>query len=169
MTLPCQHRVDAASVYICAEDSAWDHDKINTERQTLDNPESHEVSRWLSGVTRYDLEALPDIYLREDVQPTRFHLRRLSAATWGVLRDMSATMTQKTNAAWRAFAEGVVRVENLDADVVWPGADVRKTLTVDDMREIERVLPRPFILEVGAAVLVANADLTDNEKKTSGS
>jgi len=27
-------------------------------------------------------------------------------------------------------------------------------------------LPRPFILEVGAAVLVANADLTDNEKKT---
>jgi hypothetical protein len=36
------------------------------------------------------------------------------------------------------------------------------------MREIERVLPRPFILEVGAAVLVANADLTDDEKKTSG-
>ena len=78
-------------------------------------------------------------------------------------------MTQKTNAAWRAFQEGVVNVDGLSADIVWPGADLRKTLTAEDMREIERVLPRPFILEVGAAVLVANADLTDDEKKTSGS
>ena len=99
----------------------------------------------------------------------RFHIRRLSTATWGVLRDMAGSMTQKTNAAWRAFQEGVVNVDGLAADIVWPGADLRKTLTAEDMREIERVLPRPFILEVGAAVLVANADLTDDEKKTSDS
>jgi hypothetical protein len=59
----------------------------------------------------------------------------------------------------------VTRVEGLDCDVVWPGSDLRRTLTDENMREIERVLPRPFILEVGAAVLVANADLTDDEKK----
>ncbi|MHA1574378.1 MAG: hypothetical protein ACTSX8_10335 [Alphaproteobacteria bacterium] len=169
MGLPCQHRVDAKSVYICSEDSAWDAPRILDEQRTMEEPQEHPVRRWLAGGSRFDLECLPTEYLRPEDEPTRFHIRRLSTATWGVLRDMAGSMTQKTNAAWRAFQEGVVNVDGLAADIVWPGADLRKTLTAEDMREIERVLPRPFILEVGAAVLVANADLTEDEKKTSDS
>lgn len=169
MGLPCQHRIDAASVYICAEDSAWDTARVVEEQRTMGSPEEHAVRRWLAGLTRFDVSTTPEEYLKPDEQPTRFHIRRLTAQTWGVLRDMSATMTQKSNAAYKAFAEGVVRVEGLEADVVWPGSDLRRTLTDEDMREIERVLPRPYILEVGAAVLVANADLTEAEKKISGS
>ena len=157
-----QHRIDAASV-ICSEDSAWDTGRILDEERSLTNIDEHPVRRWLAGLTRYDVETTPAEYFKEGETPTRFHIRRLSAQTWGVLRDMSATMTQ-IGAAYKAFAEGVVRVEGLDADVVWPGSDLRRTLTDEDMREVERVLPRPYILEVGAAVLVANADLTRPKK-----
>lgn len=169
MGLPCQHRIDAESVYICAEDSAWDMSRVHEEQRSMPEPDQHEVRRWLSGITRFDIKTTPEDYFKPSETPTRFYIRRLSAQTWGVLRDMSATVTQKSNATYKAFAEGVTRVEGLDCDVVWPGSDLRRTLTDENMREIERVLPRPFILEVGAAVLVANADLTDDEKKTLGS
>ena len=35
MGLPCQHRIDAASVYICSEDSAWDTGRILDEERSL--------------------------------------------------------------------------------------------------------------------------------------
>lgn len=104
---PPAHRVDAQPVLILPSDPAWDMERIDKERKALRDKRKktkapipgHPVDRYLSGEGRYDLGAKYPIegeersaleYLKSDVSPTRFVLRRLNWREFYRVQDAAA-------------------------------------------------------------------------------
>lgn len=173
---PPAYSIDAEMVYISQHDPAWDLDKINTERRDLAKSgkgEKHPFDHWLEGRTRYDKRTLPREYLRDNEEPTVFHLRRLERNLAGVLMDQIESPMMATRATFDAFKHGVKRVDGLDlgADSIdWPGEDPRKVLQSGDLDVLERAGVHLMALkDVGLAVIRGSWILTDAEKKPSGS
>lgn len=126
---PPQYGGDAPIVYVHEGDTAWDLDRIRAERaemlkRELD-PKYHPVSRYLGGWTRYHLDAQATVldkavtvreYLREELKPTMWHLRRLGLREWYEVEPMwqSARARQVPPMACylRCCEIGLVRVEN---------------------------------------------------------
>lgn len=167
MGLP-RHRIDGEMVYISRHDTAWDHERIKKERAALKRGESHPWDSWVDGESRFDEKLLPSEYLLEGETPVRFRLRRLERNLSSVLRDQIGVTSLQTRACIDAFANGVKSADGLDTtpDVIdWPGNDARKRLGPGDLDALEKHMHLTYMADVGLAVLRANWELTESEKK----
>jgi hypothetical protein len=145
---PPQHRADALGRFIHPSDDAWDVERINSEHS-----DAHPVARYLTGKTRFDLQAegVRD-YLRTGARPTVFVFRRLTLAEYTRILDTGAV-----HAMWTECARvGLVEVE-VDGE--------SHKMTVDDLYAIHPSLPH----QVGLAIWQYNLPLNEAEGKPSGS
>lgn len=148
---PPQHRADAPGRFIARQDAAWDMDGIAPSAD-------HPLMRYFAGDTRFDLQAVRG-FLRSDVQPTVFMLRRLTLAEYAAVQDIPGLHQRFA----RAAAIGVTGVENgaelgFLADR-WRPDDVERAFNIDDQL--------PF--EIGMAVVNYSRPISEAEGKRSGS
>jgi hypothetical protein len=152
MLRPPQYRADAPGRYIHASDDAWDHERIEREKLGDDHP----LVRYLSGQTRYDLDAegVRD-FLRKGAQPVVFVLRRLSHQEYIDCLDIDRHHARSAKAALL----GVVRVEG--------GMTCAKfgREELEQLHEYSRDLP----IDLGIAVLRYGRPPDAAEGKRSGS
>lgn len=157
MAIP-QYRIDAPSVYVPLEDTAWDLERVNKEAKEMD-PEVHPVHEYLAGKTRFDIQAGPVLdYLDMEKGPIMFHFRRLT------IEEMEqSSLTTRTQgpqpAARNIFAKAVTKVDNLDGDFPWG------KLTMDHLEKLRGLLGISLIYEVGDACMKASLPVTPLERK----
>lgn len=149
---PPQHRADAPGRYIHGTDDAWDRERL--ERETLGD--DHPFMRYLSGATRYDLDAegVRD-YLRRNGQPVVFVLRRLTHQEYIDCLDIDRTHARLAKAALL----GVVRVEGA---LTCPKFGREE---LEQLHDMNRNLP----IDLGLAVLNYGRPPDAAEGKPSGS
>lgn len=146
-----KHKIDAQAVYVCADDDAW-----------LE-PDSEAVRDYLGGVGRYDAEILATL-IDESKEPTKWALVRPSQRAWSVL---SATLATNGMAAAKLLAVRLC----LRSVTGWTCKSLErgKEMSEDEFLELDAYFGRPILQEVGAACFLVAGDLTEAEKKQSGS
>lgn len=130
--LPPIHRADHQPIFISVLDPAWDHDRIGREEQILTgvtkSPKGAEplpwssiadypMTRYWSGESRGDLATVAE-YIRPDVAPTKFVLRRLDLTRWienKQLRERGLMVA----ARFHAVRHGLIAIDDGP-----PGADL---------------------------------------------
>lgn len=171
---PPQHRVDAKPVLIPRTDPAWDHDRIDQEKESLEDPSEHPVEQYWAGDTRYDLEATHSMlgrtvqitdYLKDGVQPTRIHLRRIPSREHGRLMYAAFSSTEARQ-QWDAFYDAcrltVKAIEN------GPEITPRKNQPLSEA-DMDRLYAAGLVGPVGVAGLLASAPLSTTESERYGS
>lgn len=185
LTRPPVHRVDATPVLVLwgeapLHDDAWDMSRIEAERAEIEllnkerkkgdriNLADHPVHVYTRGQTRLDIEApLPwrgrhvaaSEYLRDDVEPTRFVLRRLPwERYYEVLASQARNVVAGNVAACRLGLADVQNLEGVEVDSDLPER------SYDEMAELFAIDPNlPMV--IGAMVIAASQPLTPREKK----
>lgn len=153
LTRPPQHRIDDPAEWIHPSDPAWDHARVDTEREDLaaqakgngaDEDEAkarHPLAVYYRCDTRYSLtapitlpkrlrttsDAAAGVVTPEDYltgKPTRWIIRPLGARAWR--RVMSA---DKEIWPIEAVKHGLVRIEQPDEDPIEPDRDSTGAIT----------------------------------------
>lgn len=149
---PPQHRADAPGRYIHGSDDAWDAERLEREKLS----DQHPLARYLSGATRYDLDAEGvRAYLRDGAQPVVFVLRRLTHQEYIDCLDIDRTHARMVKAALL----GVVRVEGALV------CDKFGKQELEQLHEINRDIP----IDLGLAVMRYGRPMDAAEGKRSGS
>ncbi len=195
MAIPLQHKIDAIPTYILQNDDAWLSDKIDEEvtklnKRDADDPlvfpeddESpgyvqrinkyrrqlilrfHPVHRFMTGHTRYDLDA-ENIrqYLDMSKQPTMFKFRRLNINEYFEIESTlkSGTATALSKGYTQAFQLCIKSIDKIEGIVVGThgGMDDGK------LEKLRNVIGINGIIEVGKAIFVCSKDLTALELKS---
>lgn len=170
---PPQHRADTPGVFIARTDTAFDQDRLDRELARMleqgQDPAAHPVNRYYAGETRYDLEAVDQLfgeavtagsYFDASKAPERWVLRRLDWDQWhrvmGLLEQGAFQQGQLLAARY-----GVAEVQNSTFRLTGAAAGM---LTHDDMQRLfdaDATLPSAL----GFAVWRYSRPLTDAEKK----
>ena len=164
MPLPPTHPIDCTPILVLESDTAWQAES----RAAADDDPDHPLARYWSGATRYDLATVADHLDEGTGKAVRFRLRRVSRAEWTQLKEMQRLAPH--HARIEAIKLGLVRIEGGP----WDELDLEGPRTKDgrltdaDLDALDRHY-RPYFGEIGAAVLLANADLRADEGKPSGS
>jgi hypothetical protein len=138
---PPSHSVDDVPTWIAPGDPAWDHLRIDAEREKLgDDMSGHPFYIYYSAATRYSLDAkmtVPEVlrepggpvlvtmdnYVLEGKRPTRFELRSLGGRDWAIAQKLL-----DSQGTFEFARRGLVRV--CDAE----GPD-GKPITIDPPRD----------------------------------
>jgi hypothetical protein len=138
---PPAHSVDDVPTWIAPGDPAWDHLRIDAERELLgDDVSGHPFYVYYSAATRYSLDAkmtVPEVlrkqggpmlvtmdeYVLPDMRPTRFELRSLGGRDWAIAQKLL-----DSQGTFEFARRGLVRV--CDAE----GPD-GKPITIDPPRD----------------------------------
>jgi hypothetical protein len=153
---PPQHRADAPGRYIHGTDDAWDNERLERDKADGKLTDQHPVVRYLSGRTRYDLEAEGvREYLRPGVKPVVFVLRRLSHQEYIDCLDIEGTHARLSKAAML----GVLRVE---------GAMACSKLGREELEQLHEA-NRNIPVDLGLAVMNYGRPPDAAEGKPSGS
>lgn len=176
MKRPPAHRADAPIVFVHPADEAWDHVRVYDEQKKMSSggldPKSHPVARYMSGETRYDIEApgavgcdqkTPSEYLNGT--ETRWVLKRLSWEDYVRIRprwdrDIAAGVDPLESYS-ECCRVGIVSVTGDDAPEL-EGCGLK--LTWNDMQKIHEI-SISHIHYIGQAVFVASLPLTEQESK----
>ena len=146
---------------------AWDGERIDAEIAEIEAGESsrwrsrdeHPVWRYWTGESRYDLATARE-WLRDGETPTVFRCRWLSRHAWVQLRQLEEARGFGAAAAWLAVDLGLVSATGL------PGFDTWEPPKRESAAEaLAEILGREIIESLGMAIIRANKDLTEPEKK----
>lgn len=168
MALPPLYAVDGKIEVVLDGDLAWDREKIDG-----DDPE-HAAERaafsdYANGRTRFHLSDEVKALFRDGVRPTVFHMKRLGREHWERTQNI---MGRGDNATARNYAlrHSLKAITDGDENVPLKGPDNRKEpwLTLDDFDNLERLVGRSGVVELGMAAIIASGDLAVLEKKQSG-
>ncbi len=154
---PPAHSVDDVPTWIAPGDPAWDHLRIDAEREKLgENVNGHPFYTYYSAGTRYSLEAkmtVPEVlrteekpatlvtmddYILPGKQPTRFELRCLGGRDWAIAHKLL-----DTQGTFEFVRRGLVRV--CDAE----GPD-GKPITIDPPRDSDGGIAEAWLDMVSA-------------------
>lgn len=182
MSLRVKHRLDHTPIYVNPGDSAWDHDKIDSELRLIriargeeqadegeelpaipwTSEDEHPVKLYAGGASRYDLDTVRE-YLIADNRPTEFVLRRLSAADYADVKDELA-QNRVGRARLMAIERGLVEIRGLDE---WKPRRNKATgfLRRDSIEDLRELLEDLDFDLLGYACITASASLQDAEKK----
>lgn len=170
MTTPPQHTATATIQVITQHDPAWDLDRFVAEvgEMTEDAARDHPFSRYISGKTRFDLDApgqvgdqtlTPRDYLRPHITPTLWTLRRLRIGEASRCRDIGGHQGQL-----EAFALAVTSVTSAMAAEV-PPQGITKRLPDATVEALAEQFGAKVVWEVGEAAVRASEAPTSAEKK----
>lgn len=179
---PPQHSVDAEIEFILETDPAWDRERANDELQDMGDDEDteHPLIKYYVGDSRFDLDAEgirpesgPDgqvvlvpgkarDYLKPDVQPRVFRLRRLRAAQVSRCMDVGGRTGQQL-ACQQALS-------SIDPPIAGLKLKARKRPLVDDeLQQLADAVGMDAVWEIGKAAIEASKAPTEQEKKASAS
>lgn len=171
---PPQNRIDADPIYILSDDPAWDSDRINTELEGLEDSGQHPWIRYLKGEGRFDLYQTidghsPAEYLKPDVEPTKFMLRRMGPTNFARVQDMLTRELHRDEgtsfaSVWLEAARcGIVSAEGPKA----PKLDASNgRLSEASLQAImDQCGGLPSVTALGTAAWIVSQPLTDAEKK----
>lgn len=174
---PPQHRVDAEPIYVDPSDDAWDSARIEADRKAMEergeDPDEHPVWLYLTGRTRYDLDAALKygngmakasdwLDLKRAVL---FTLRRLEP------RDFARIHARKEASAASGVPDHEVSLDACRVGLVkceGPGVPKligRGELTDTDVRALVDLGGHSLPWRIGDAAYFASIPLTDDEKK----
>lgn len=174
---PPQHRVDAEPVYVHPLDEAWDNARIQDDRDAMrergEDPDEHPVWIYLTGRSRYDLDAnlkygsgtaKASDWL-DMKAATLFRLRRLDPRPFARVhaRKEAAAVREEVDheASLEGCRFGLERVEGPDS----PKLIGRGELTERDIAALTDRFGAPVVWAVGDAAYFASIPLTEDEKK----
>lgn len=176
MALPLIHRVDHTPVVVLEDDNAWDKARIDSEFAQIDKArtdpelaatcqwpklEDHPVYRYRIGASRFDLATVAG-YLKPDVEPTRFTLRRLDdEVEWPRVEHLQE-MGRGVDARRYALSRGLVEVDGLD--IPFPIA-AGEPLDAAQLKKLRSRISDTGVGLLGAAVINVSRELFDAEKK----
>jgi hypothetical protein len=154
---PPAHSVDDTPTWIAPGDPAWDHLRIDAEREKLgDNISAHPFYIYYSAATRYSLDAkmtVPEIlrttehpaalasmndYVLAGKLPTRFELRSVGGRDWAIAQKLL-----ESQGSFEFARRGLVRV--CDAE----GPD-GKPITIDPPRDSDGGISEAWLDMVSA-------------------
>lgn len=144
--------------FVLDADTAWDKDTIHAEIKKLNDEEGpkdrHPYLSYMSGETRFDLSQLLQ-YLDDSKKPLVFRIRKLHRSQFYWLRDFQEKHGDNLGFL-EALKMGVESVKgiSLDVDALKDGQ-----LSDRDLDVLEKRIGKSLMLEVGAAVIIANDDL----------
>ncbi len=172
---PPEHAADAEPLFIAEFDEALDQERIAKERKALKNGDTHCVTSYYDGDTRYDLDAPHTVggstvtmrgYIVDGSTPTVFKLRRVT----GLQRQQAiavATDSQAfVGACYQLCKNGVVGVTDGFGGDAWDLEGGEGGLPLTD-RDVQKLFDANASLpqSLGMAVLNASKSLSDAEKK----
>ena len=163
-------------VYIPAEDPAWDDDLVDADKEKMEaageDPDEHPVQVYWMGQSRYDIGAKLPVcgepksvmdYLKKDVPYTEFEMQPLKVRDFTRAQDLKDGTGN--NQAWLFCVEnGVTGVGDLP--IPTRGDGKRRRLTSDGLEALGRM---GLVYELGLAVFLLSAPVSDAEKKLFGS
>lgn len=176
---PPQHRIDAIATFVHPTDTAWDRDRIETERAAMKElglaEKDHPVSKYIGGWTRYDIDAAQTLmgqvvtirdYLDDSKQPTLWKLRRLTAEEWYEIQPKYERDVRRGDRPWAAYIHagriGIKSVENGPALEMSGGR-----LTPSDVQKLDEI-SHELLYAIGEAVYAASLDLREDERRPLG-
>lgn len=168
-----QHSVSAAIRVISDSDHAWDNERIAAEcnalKESRGQVHEHPVFSYLRGETRFDLDAPAFVldqkvcareYLRPDVRPIVWLMRRLRIAEVAACRDIGGRDGQL-----RAFRKAIRGVENAPPGVTIPPPGLLGEITDAEADAIAEQVGAKLVFEAGESALLASEAPTSAEKK----
>jgi hypothetical protein len=173
MALPPTHRVDHEPIYILPFDLAWDKDRIEADERAVKanalgpvtaDPlavchwqkwSDHPVKKYATGDSRFDIATI-EPWLKRDVEPTKFRLRRLDGAQYRAVQHLMS-VGLRVDALHLALRYGLRSVVGLPG-VEWPDREREPPadLTDHQLGMLTKVIGENWASVVGEAVWSAS-------------
>lgn len=154
-------------VWISRHDSAWNRELIDaelascgTEGSPWASQEDHPFTHYHNNKSRLDVNTVR-AYLRGDVEPTEFVVRRIKLSEWNMIENLLAR-SHLAQARTLAIAYGLAEIKGVEFSLRRKKAqDPIDDETLDSLRA---ALESDW-MALGFAILAANAPLSEDEKR----
>lgn len=171
--LPPRHRIDHRPIYIHPSDPAWDNDKIAADQRAIEAKtgpwsrwEDHPVHAYHAGSARYD-KATVEPWLRSDVRPTMFVLRRMNRGQMGEFRHLRYDIGHTPRSEDFALRHCLVSIHDLDGIGEEWGKRSTDAPPLTDAQHDELALALGYgvLAELVTACVLASQQITSAEGK----